>query len=267
MEEPLQVQEPSTDTPPPPGMSLWGRLFNVFATPGEVFQEVKTAKDSAANWLVPALILILVSWAGGVLIFSQDSIKHQFSDIVDQSIQKQVQSHRLTEQQAEQGRAVGEKWANIIAKISTGVLPVLVGFLSPFFWGLIIWVVGSKVLKGGFPFMKAVEVVGLGNMILVLDAVVKTLLIVGLGNLYASPSLFFLAKDFDPQNTVHSLLTIVNVMTFWVLTLRAIGLARLSGTSLAKAMLWVFGIWAAYTGFFVGLGLLAKMFFKRMGAG
>jgi hypothetical protein len=267
MEEPLQVQESPTDTPPPPGMSLGARLFNVFATPGDVFQEVKTAKDSTANWLVPALILILVSWAAAVLIFSQDSIKHQFTEIVDQGIQKQVESHHLTEQQAEQGRAVGEKWASIVAKISSGLLPVLVGFLSPFFWGLIIWVVGAKILKGGFPYMKAVEVVGLGNMINVLDAIVKTLLIVGFGNLYASPSLFFLAKDFDPQNTVHSLLTIVNVMTFWILTVRAIGLARLSGTSFAKAMLWVFGIWAAYTGLFIGVALLLKMVFKKMGAG
>ena len=248
-------------------MSLGGRLFNVFATPGDVFQEVKTAKESAANWLVPALILIVVSWAAALLIFSQNSINQQFNEIVDQGIQKQVQSGHLNEQQAEQGRAVGEKWAIIIAKIASGVLPVLVGFLSPFVWGLIIWLVGAKVLKGDFPYMKAVEVVGLGNMISVLDTIVKTLLIVGLGNLYASPSLFFLVKEFDPQNTAHSLLTMVNVMTFWLLAVRAIGLARLSGTSFAKAALWVFGIWAAYTGFFVGVGLLLKMLFKRMGAG
>jgi hypothetical protein len=264
MEHPLPIQEPPPEGPPPAGMSLAGRLFNVFATPGDVFQEVKTAKASAANWLVPAVILILVSWASAVLIFSQDSIKHQFSDIVDQGIQKQVQSGHLTEQQADQGRAAGEKWAIIIAEISAGVLPVVFGFLSPFFWGLIIWLVGAKVLKGDFHYMKAVEVVGLGNMIGVLEAVVRTLLIVGLGNLYASPSLVLLVKEFDPQSTVHSLLTIVNVMTFWVLIVRAIGLARLSGTSFAKAMLWVFGIWAAYTGLFVALGLAMKLFFKRM---
>jgi hypothetical protein len=265
MEEALQVQEPPMDGPPATGMSLAGRLFNVFATPGDVFDEVKTARDSVANWLAPALILIVVSWAGALLIFSQDSIKHQFGEIVDQAIQKQVQSSHLTEQQAEQGRAAGEKWAGIIAKIGAGVLPLLTGLLSPFLWGLIIWVVGAKILKGGFPYMKAVEVVGLGNMIIVLDAIVKTLLIVGLGNLYASPSLFFVAKDFDPQNTVHSLLTIVNVMTFWLLAVRAIGLARLSGTSLVNAMLWVFGIWAAYTGLFIGIGLAFKLLFKRIG--
>ena len=76
----------------------------------------------------------------------------------------------------------------------------------------------------------------------------------GLGNIYAAPGLMLLVKDFDPQNTVHGLLGILNVMTFWVLAVRAIGLARLSGASFAKAAAWVFGIWAAYTGFFIGLG-------------
>ena len=37
--------------------------------------------------------------------------------------------------------------------------------------------------------MKAVEVAGLSNMILVLDVMVKTLLILITGNLFASPSL------------------------------------------------------------------------------
>jgi hypothetical protein len=266
MEQPLPMQEPPPETQQVPTMSLGGRLLNVFATPGDVFQEVKTAKDSAANWLVPALILILVSWAASVLIFSQDSIKHQLSEITDQAIQKQVEKSRMSEQQAEQARAMGEKWAGISAKISAALFPVLAGFLTPFIWGLFIWLVGAKMLKGDFPYMKAVEVVGLANMIAVLDVIVKTLLIVGLGNLYASPSLVLLIKDFDPQNTVHSLLTVVNVMTFWLLAVRAVGLARLSGASFAKAALWVFGIWAAYTGFFVGLGLLAKMAFKRLGA-
>ena len=164
----------------------------------------------------------------------------------------------MSEQQAEQARAMGEKWAGISAKIGAAIVPVFAGFVTPFLWGLIVWLVGAKVLKGDFPYMKAVEVVGLANMISVLDAIVKTLLIVGLGNLYASPSLVLLVKDFDPQNTVHSLLAAVNVMTFWLLAVRAIGLARLSGASFAKAAAVGLRHLGGYTGFFIGLGLLAK---------
>jgi hypothetical protein len=246
-------------------MSLGGRLFNVFATPGDVFQEVKNAKVSTANWLVPALILIVVSWVASAVIFSQPAITHQLSEMTDKAIQKQVEQNKMSEQDADRARAMGEKWAGISTKIAAAFIPVFAGFVTPFFWGLIVWLVGAKVLKGDFPYMKAVEIVGLGNMINVLDAIVKTLLIVGLGNLYASASLMLLLKEFDPESTVHALLALVNVMTFWLLAVRGIGLARLSGVSFAKAVAWVFGVWAAYTGLLIGFAYIAKMAFKKIG--
>ena len=246
-------------------MSLGGRLLNVFATPGDVFQEVKAAKVSTANWLVPVLILIVVSWLSSLVIFSQPSINHQLSEITEQAIQKQVERSKMSEQQADQARAMGEKWAGISTKIGAAIVPVLYGFVTPFFWGLIVWGVGVGLLKAKFPYMKAVEVVGLANMLSVLEVILRTLLVVGLGNLYASTSLVLFVKQFDPQNTVHSLLTVVNVMTFWLLAVRGIGLARLSGASIAKAVAWVFGVWVAYTGLFVGLAFLAKSAFKRIG--
>lgn len=252
-----QSQSPP-DAPPPLAMSLGGRLLNVFATPGDVFQEAKSAADTAANWLAPALILIAVSWAAAWVIFSQDSINHQLSEITDQAIQKQIDAARLSENQAEQAHAMGEKWAGLSSKIGAALAPVFVGFITPFLWGLIIWLLGAQLFKGNFSYTKAVEVVGLSNMISVLDVIVRTLLIVGFGNLYASPGLMLLVKDFDPQNPVHTLLGAANVMTFWLLMVRAIGLASLSGASLAKAAVWVFGIWAAYTGLFIGLGALLQ---------
>jgi hypothetical protein len=264
MEEPQFTQEPLPEAPHPPTMSLGGRLLNVFATPGEVFQDVKTASASAANWLAPALILIAVSWLASGLIFSQPVIQHQLSDITERAIQKQVDQKHMSEQDAERARAMGEKWAGISAKIGSALAPIIGGFVTPFFWGLILWGVGAGVLKRSFPYMKAVEVVGLANMVGVLEVIVRTLLIVGLGNLYAAPSLILLVKDFNPENPVHSLLALVNVMTFWLLAVRAVGLARLASVSFTKAALWVFGIWATYTGLLIGVAYVAKTALKRI---
>jgi len=246
-------------------MSLGGRLLNVFAAPGEAFEAVKASGPSAANWVVPALILIVASCVSGWLIFSQPTIRHQLSEVTDRAVEKQVEQGHMSEQQAEQARAMGEKWADIASKVGAGVTAVNAGFITPFIWGLIVWLVGTRALKGNFSYMKGVEVVGLANMVTLLDVIVRALLIVGLGNLYAAPGLVLLVKDFDPQNPVHSLLAVVNVMTFWLLAVRAVGLAKLSGASFGKAAAWVFGIWAAYTGFFIGLGFLAKAAFKRIG--
>jgi hypothetical protein len=95
----------------------------------------------------------------------------------------------------------------------------------------------------------------------ILETTVKGLLIVLSGNILASPSLALFIKDFDPQNTTHGLLAAVNVMTFWLLIVRSIGLARLGQVSFSRAARWVFGIWAVYTGFFLGFGLLMKAAF------
>jgi hypothetical protein len=264
MEQPQLTPEAPPEAPQPPAMSLGGRLLNVFATPGDVFEEVKTAPETTANWLVPALILIAVSWVAAAVIFSQPSIKQQLSELTEQAIQRQIDSAHLSEQQADQARAMGEKWAGISSQIFAALAPVVAGFVLPFVWGLIVWLLGAQFFKGHFPYMKAVEVVGLANMIGVLEVIVKTLLIVGLGNLYAAPSLALLVKQFDPQNPVHGLLAAVNVMTFWLLAVRAIGLARLSGASLAKAAVWVFCIWAAYTGLFIGIAALVQAGVRRI---
>jgi hypothetical protein len=254
MEQPQLTPEAPPEVPPSRAMSLGGRLLNVFATPGDVFQEAKSAANTTANWLAPALILIVVSWVAAWVIFSQDSIKHQLSELTDQAIQKQIDSARLSENQAEQAHAMGEKWAGLSSKIGAALAPVFVGFITPFLWGLIVWLLGTQLFKGHFSYTKAAEVVGLANMISVLDVIVRTLLIVGFGNLYASPGLVLLVKDFDPQNPVHAAMGAVNVMTFWLLMVRAISLARLSGASLTKAD----------TGLFIGLGALLQAGVQKM---
>jgi hypothetical protein len=235
--------------------------MNVFAAPGDVFGEVKAAAPSVANWLVPAVLFMVLSWLSAGLIFSQPAIRQQISEFSTKAIDRQVEKGKLSSAQAEQARATAEKFGRIGSEVGAVVGPVFAAFISPFFGGLILWLVGSFALKGSFPYMKAVEVAGLSNMILALNVIVKTLLILITGNLFASTSLALLVKDYDPQNSVHSLLTMMDVMVLWLLTVRSIGLARLSGASIGKAAAWVFGIWIAFTGMIIGFGAAVRAVF------
>ncbi len=262
MDQPPPLPEQPPEALAPPATSLPARLVNVFAAPGDVFEEVKSRSVSTANWLVPAVVFIVLCWVGGMLLFSQGSINQQLSDIASKAVDKQIEKGKMTDQQAEAARQAADKYGTLGAKISAGVVPVLVAVLSPFWWGLILWL-GSKVLRGGTNYMKAVEVAGLANMINVLAVVVETLLKLSLGNFFATPSLMLLVKDFDPQSPTYGLLAVVNVMVFWALAVRSVGLARLTGSSFGKAAVWVFGIWAAYTGLFVGAGFALQAAFNR----
>ena len=261
METTLPTPEPAP-VATPPATSLTGKLMNVFVAPGDVFNEVKTAGAAHANWIWPAILLLLAGWVSTALIFSQPAIRQQMSELADKSIDRLVEQGKLSGDQAEKAKSAAEKVAVTAAAISATFGVPVVAFALPFWWGLILWL-GGKVLKGNFSYLKAVEVAGLANMILVLDTVVRTLLILVTGNLFASPSLALAVKDFDPQNTLHALCALVNVMLFWVLLVRSVGLARLSGASLGKAGLWVFGIWAAYTGALLGLGAALRAVFSH----
>jgi hypothetical protein len=257
------MDEPMVSSPeePLPASSLFSRLANMFAAPGEVYAEVQARPPAAANWLVPALILIAVSWLGVWLIFSQDSIKQQMSDIQVQAIQKQVAKGKLTKAQAEQASAAMERFGGFGTKIGAIAGPAVGAFVAPFWWGLLLWLAGNKALKAGFTFMKAVEVAGLAGMISVLDAIVRTLLIVAMGDLFANPGPVLLVKDFDSSSTAHLILATLNLMTFWELAVKSVGLAKLSGASLTKAATWVFGLWVALTAVMIGIGVAARSVF------
>jgi len=254
MEQPPPILETEPAAPKAPRTSLFARLLNVFAVPGEVFDEVKTSPVSAGNWLVPALMLIAAGWLGAWLIYSQPAIQQRVREMNDQMIQKLVDKGTLTNEQAESQRQANE----IGARIRPYLGPVFFAFLTPFFWGFLIWLIGNKALKGSFAYMKGVEVAGLANAIAVLGSLVTTLLCVSLSNPFASPSPALLVKDFDPQNPSQGFLAVANVITLWVLGVRAVGLARLSGVRFVRAAAWVFGIWLAYTSAFVGFAFAVR---------
>jgi hypothetical protein len=262
MEPTSPIPEPQPAAPmPPPQISLAARLLNVFAAPGDVFESVKAAPVSTANWLVPALMLVLVGWVGAWVLLSQDSIKQQLSDITSKAIERQIEKGKIPKERAEAAREAGEKWGSIGTKISMVAGPPVVAFASPFWWGLILWL-GTKVLKARSGYMKAVEMAGLANMIGVLETIVRALLAVSLGSLFATPSLALLVKEFDPNNTLHGILAVFNLLLIWEIALKALGLARLCGTSFGRAAAWVFGIWVAYTAFFIGLGAALRAVFS-----
>lgn len=255
------IPEPQSVEPPTPTMSLAGRLMNVFAAPGEVFDEIKTSPHRAANWLTPACLLIVLSWISAWLIFSQPAVQQQMKDLSNKAIDRLVEKGRISSSQADQARARAEVSGNVTYKIMAAVGPVLMAFISPFWGGLILWLVGSFALKAPFPYMKAVEIAGLANMILVLDVAVRTLLVLITGNLFATLSLTLVVKNFEPQTTLYSLLALVNVMTLWLLMVRSIGLARLTGASTARTAVWIFGIWIFLSGVLIGFGAAMRAAF------
>jgi hypothetical protein len=262
MDEP-PLLKPETVVPPSPKTSLGARLLNVFATPGEVFTEVKSSAATVSNWLVPALILGLVGAVAAFITLSQPAIQQKVHEQQQKALDQQVQAGKLTRDQADKAMDKIAQYGPLITKIAGGFGAVISGFVLVFWWALILWALGRFVFKADIPFMKMAEVAGLSSVITVLEIIVKMLLVVSFSNPLASPSLVMLMKNPDPQNKLFAIFSALNVMTFWVMAVRAVGLAKLANVSFARAAVWSFTIWFLLSALLLAAGSFLQATFGK----
>jgi hypothetical protein len=224
-------------------MSLMARLMNVFAGPGEVFEDVKASPPTASNWLVPALILALVGVISSIVIFSQPQIVQQIHEQQAKKMDELVKSGKMTQAQVDQAQAMAEKFTGpSMLKIFGSVGAVIASFVRLLWWGLILWLLG-KVLKKPFSYGKSLETVGLASMITVLGGLVTILLTVNLARMIATPSLALAVPDFDVTRKSHLMLGTVNVFYFWQVGVLSIGLAKMANVPFVRALLLVVACW------------------------
>ena len=237
-------------------MSLAGRLMNVFATPGEVFDEVRAVTLSTANWLLPLGMWALVGAIAACLIFSQPGIQQQVREQQAKAMDKQVKAGKMTQAQADKTLEMVEKFTGpTMLKIFGSAGAVVGSFIHIFWWALVLWLVGRWILKAQFGYLKSLEVAGLASMIGVLGGILTMLLSVVLSRMYATPSLALALSDFDPTRKTHLAMGAANVFYFWMLGVMSIGLAKLSGVPVIRAAIPVTVVWVLQQTLLILVGL------------
>ena len=250
MDEPALIAE--KPPVPPPATSLAARLLNVFATPGEVFEEVQAAPAQAANWLVPAILAVIVGVAAVLIQFSQPAFVQHFREQAAGTYDGMVKAGKMSQADA-------DKFVGIIEKVAqpAGCAAVVAGsFARVFWWALVLWLLALIFWKKKFSYLKAVEVAGLASMISVLGSIVALLLTVNFGK-ESAPSLALAVTDFNPKNPVHLALAAANVFDFWILGVMAVGLARLARVPFARSLFLVAGYWLVLQLVLIIIGTLA----------
>lgn len=243
---------PDVSPPPATGTSLGARLLNVFAVPGEVFEEVKNSPHRIGNWLFPALLGGLVGAIALIILFSQppivQKIQEQQEQALEKSFDKAIKDGKMTQQQADQQKEAMAKFLGpTTMKIMGSIAAIVISFARVFFWAVVLWLLSRWLLHAQFDYLKTVEVVGLASVISILGTIVKLLLQVNFSNVASSPSLALMVHDFDPNNPLHMLLGALNLFDFWELIVMAIGIARLAGVPFFRAGFTVFGFWILWS--------------------
>ena len=246
-------------TPPPaplsPTSSLPARLMNVVASPGEVFEEVKATRATAANWVVPTILASIIGIAFTLVMFSQPKIQRQIREQQEKAFEEQVKAGKMTQQQADQAMEMTQKFTGPMMKVIGSVSAVFMSFWLVFWRALVLWLIARLLLKVEIHYMKAVEVSALSSMILVLGGIVALLLMVIFGKMFASASLALLVSEFDIKNKMHFLLGAVNLFNIWFVAVMGLGLARLTGASWGKAASFILIYWVVISLALIGIGM------------
>jgi len=232
-------------------MSFTDKLVNIFASPGELYENVRLTPVTHGNWLIPTLILVVVGALLGYAVMTNPSLSDQFkrmaSQEMEKAFEKQVQQGKMTAEQVEQAREQAAQFGSI-GVIMTRIGGAVVGpFITLFLVSLVYWLLGKGVMKAVVPYWKVAEVVGLAFFITVLDTVVTTILMFGLDQIFAVPSLSLLIPDFSIENKFHLLAASMNIFTFWNLGVIGIGLSRIFQRDFPKVLVLVVALWLLWT--------------------
>ncbi len=253
---------------PVPPTSLISRLFNIFATPGEVFEEMKASPVAFTNWLVPLAILCVAAIISTIAIFSQPAVVHQMREQQDKVFEQQIAKGKMSQQQADQIRAMAEKFSSPAFLMISGIMARVIGYTVWLFMAAMgVWIFATYVFKAPCDYLKAVEITAMCCMIDVVGVVIVTLLIIAKGSVQVSLTPVLFMTHFDPSNLNHALLSLLNVTTLWYLAVLSIGLQKLGNTTYGRAAACVYGVWAIISTGLVVAGVAMQKFAAQMQTG
>ena len=222
--------------------SAFGRMFNVLAAPREVFEEIKNREVQNANWIVPAIVSMVIGITVVMILFSQESFMRPMLKAQEKGFDDAVAQGKMSQQAADDMQKKMAGWMPVAMKVIGGVSVAIISFAVPFFWGFVTWLVGVRVFKADFEYMKGVEMSGLATIIYTLAGLIGCLLALSMNRMVGpTPALFL--PEIDLANRGHIALSALNVFYFWFAAVIAVSISVLANVSWGKAAAWVLGIW------------------------
>jgi hypothetical protein len=157
------------------------KLFNIFASPGDVFDEVISSPPNLANWRVPTLLVCLASVIFLLLGDSPAQLATSIRHLADSG------TISIAEAQSLAG----------LWPILSASLVCIATFAGTCWSAFVLLFIGRIFLKVRFRYVKALEIVGLTGAISVLGSITTLLLIATVGDPAAQPALSLMASKLD----------------------------------------------------------------------
>lgn len=241
--------------PLPPAPSLGATMLNVFTSPSEVFTGMHQTESKISLWVLPLIITILMVILVIMVSATNENLKSQRIDATRIVLDQKVADGKMS--QAEMDRTMqavegGSRIILIIQAIAVAIVVSLVFFLS----ALVLWVGSKLILKSPAGYEKILELNGIASWIGILGVIFQILMMIGLNSIYAQPNLaIFFYSTFNPLNSMHKFLSLINFFAIWQTIVVGLGLAKWSTKGILLAMTISFVVW------FLILGLMTLVGF------
>jgi hypothetical protein len=240
-----------------PGLSQLQRVACTFSAPSKTFEDIKRGNRS---WWMPLAIMALV----GYILFAAVALKIGMRTVVDNQIKFDPKTAERMANATPEQREMGSKISLYITEGIFIASPVLVlagvALLSLGLWGTINFVFGGNAAYGS---IFAVW------MYASLPSIIKTLLGIVVIFVGGEPDTFNI-KNFAPTNlgaflfpnpaeanrVLYTLASSLDFVTIWTLVLLSIGVAAVAGVKRSYGYIAVFGWWAIFVLFGVGMAAI-----------
>jgi Yip1-like protein len=237
--------------------SFMTRATGVFASPGEVFQEVAAAPVQTSSWMLPYIFSLLIAVVFTFVLFNNPSLRQQVLEPQQQTMQKQVEEGKMTQENYDRAVSMMESPPMFFV---FGVIGAFV-FISAGIFGaaLVIWLSVKIFLKAPVPYKKMLEVFGLTSLVGILGAIITLLLMNLFDSVHAALGGSLLVMNhFDQENMGHKLLASLSVFGLWQTVLVGMGIASVAGKPSRTGMGLAFGLFVLWAVVSALLGISGK---------
>jgi len=244
--------------PTAPTISLSDIIVNVFASPAEAFEGIRTSPSRASVWVIPLLLTFVLTIGYTWMMFTNESIKSQMIDMQKERLQEQVQAGKIPQERADQITDGMEKGSGMM--MAFGIVgAVIMISITVFVGALFLWLIGKLALKAEAGYGKYLELWGSSMWIGMLGLIVSALLLMAFNSMFASPSAALaVISNYSPKNSLHRLLTSLNIFSIWQTAVVGIGLSKFSGKSMGAGIGAAFALWIVWV--LISVFALASMF-------
>lgn len=240
---------PSPAAEPQAAISPVGRIIGVFFSPKSTFEDIVRKP----NWLVPMVLILLMSLAAIIALNSHFS----WRDYISQQIEKSPRAAQLSAEAKERQVEMSAKYSPAFAYVFGLVLPIC-GILVI---ALVLWGAFSIMAGAGTGYKTALAIVShavvpasvIGTILFVTVLFLKPVGMFDLDNPIATNVAALLADD--ASKWLVALGKNLDLLELWKLVLLSVGFAAISPKKLqgGKAFGIVFGVFLVYLVLRVGI--------------